>query len=662
MSFKLTNIEYIPQSARELFLEQFEKDLQFFQLIFLLFNRTSPIKNIDLMWAEDGPAGRVGLRRCFSTADALTGSCARFFGQHEQDGRGPRFCRLVNHNGKRESESCGLSDKAAEMRVRASGEPQVYRCDAGLIDIAVPVFINGQLVATLLTGQVLKEAHNAPELVQITETAKRLPWVDTDALAEAYWEVPIVTEEDIQNAIVLMQVFAEYLAASWARVMEIVAEQRNRGRELSIYNKEFAYAVLEGDSTDRTAVSHLLPRLGFARAPNRVLIVDLEIEEQYPGMAGSFDLAFAQALQAVEQICEKHQNASCAHLKSRGVTVFLADQTNQGRLSDSHARKVAQEILNGIASRCNLGTRVGIGGIKESWHELLESYHEAAMALQMTTGPIAVWRKPSASDEALSSLVENLLESVSKLRLTEARSRVVALPLVTTRHLGQVVAAQRQFFLFVIDSMLFACRIIGLSDACISSLRICANKRLETADAVFSLQEGFTHSAEKILEEVRWLYTGKREKVVDQVCRLVERELEDPQRAAKLSIDFLATSVGLSPDHMSRLFRREKGQTLERHLMVRRVEAAKRLLLDPLNNVSQVADRCGFSDPTYFARVFRKITGCSPTDFARAPLAIPHNLYHSNAFEGATPSRRNALKQEVVAGFRSTQARSSKVH
>ncbi len=54
--------------------------------------------------------------------------------------------------------------------------------------------------------------------------------------------------------------------------------------------------------------------------------------------------------------------------------------------------------------------------------------------------------------------------------------------------------------------------------------------------------------------------------------------------------------------------------------MTRRVELAKRLLLDPLHNVSHVAQRCGFSDASYFARVFRKIAGCSPTDYCRDPL------------------------------------------
>ena len=54
--------------------------------------------------------------------------------------------------------------------------------------------------------------------------------------------------------------------------------------------------------------------------------------------------------------------------------------------------------------------------------------------------------------------------------------------------------------------------------------------------------------------------------------------------------------------------------------MVKRVEKAKSLLLDPQNNVSQVAERCGFSEATYFARVFRMIAGYSPSEYRENPL------------------------------------------
>ena len=80
-----------------------------------------------------------------------------------------------------------------------------------------------------------------------------------------------------------------------------------------------------------------------------------------------------------------------------------------------------------------------------------------------------------------------------------------------------------------------------------------------------------------------------------------------------------ARALGVSTGHLSRTFRRLTGMTFREYAMARRVEHARRLLLDPLHNVSSVSDSCGFSTPAYFARVFRKAVGCSPGEYAREP-------------------------------------------
>jgi AraC-like DNA-binding protein len=59
--------------------------------------------------------------------------------------------------------------------------------------------------------------------------------------------------------------------------------------------------------------------------------------------------------------------------------------------------------------------------------------------------------------------------------------------------------------------------------------------------------------------------------------------------------------------------------TFREYVISRRIEFAQRLLLDPLNNISSVSDACGFSTPAYFARVFRKVVGCAPTEYANDP-------------------------------------------
>jgi AraC-like DNA-binding protein len=104
------------------------------------------------------------------------------------------------------------------------------------------------------------------------------------------------------------------------------------------------------------------------------------------------------------------------------------------------------------------------------------------------------------------------------------------------------------------------------------------------------------------------------------VRTIIERELDERSSAQSLSIVKIACGLGISTGHLSRMFKRTTGVTLERYLMILRIESGKRLLLEPLANISDTAERCGFSDSAYFARVFRKIVGCSPKEYREDPM------------------------------------------
>jgi two-component system, response regulator YesN len=85
--------------------------------------------------------------------------------------------------------------------------------------------------------------------------------------------------------------------------------------------------------------------------------------------------------------------------------------------------------------------------------------------------------------------------------------------------------------------------------------------------------------------------------------------------AGDLYIDEVADEVGIGPQHLSRLFKEELDSSFTRYLNERRVEHARFLLLTSAFNVAEVADRVGFRDANYFGKVFRRLTGVTPTQY-----------------------------------------------
>lgn len=90
----------------------------------------------------------------------------------------------------------------------------------------------------------------------------------------------------------------------------------------------------------------------------------------------------------------------------------------------------------------------------------------------------------------------------------------------------------------------------------------------------------------------------------------------------RLTLNDLARAAGeQSPWQFIRRYRAATGQTPMQAFLHRKIARACYLLEVSDLPVAEVAQRFGFEDPYYFSRVFRKITGVSPSHYRRAGLA-----------------------------------------
>jgi AraC-like DNA-binding protein len=77
----------------------------------------------------------------------------------------------------------------------------------------------------------------------------------------------------------------------------------------------------------------------------------------------------------------------------------------------------------------------------------------------------------------------------------------------------------------------------------------------------------------------------------------------------------VAEAIGYNADYLGRIYRQVYGCTLTEAIHRRRVQVACKYLLDSSLTIEQIADKCGFSDPDYFRRIFRRHMQISPGNY-----------------------------------------------
>ena len=112
-------------------------------------------------------------------------------------------------------------------------------------------------------------------------------------------------------------------------------------------------------------------------------------------------------------------------------------------------------------------------------------------------------------------------------------------------------------------------------------------------------------------------YTGQEISSTDSRSMEVVTKLIgyiDAHIAEDLSLETLSEYVSFSTFHLSRMFKRYTGTTLNKYIINKRIDKAKLLLKGPMS-ITAVSKEVGFNNYNHFYRTFKNVTGTSPADY-----------------------------------------------
>lgn len=153
-------------------------------------------------------------------------------------------------------------------------------------------------------------------------------------------------------------------------------------------------------------------------------------------------------------------------------------------------------------------------------------------------------------------------------------------------------------------------------------------KPYESKEVIYAVEEGkrLIDKYNKVLKtkDTVEVVDGVEEKIGDVRLSLAKETIDTYIKTHymdDISMHDLACVMNYSDAHFCKLFKQCFKENFTAYLTEYRINIAKKMLEDPRWNIKDIGTASGYVDSNYFARVFKRVAGCTPTEY-RANILV----------------------------------------
>lgn len=116
------------------------------------------------------------------------------------------------------------------------------------------------------------------------------------------------------------------------------------------------------------------------------------------------------------------------------------------------------------------------------------------------------------------------------------------------------------------------------------------------------------------------LISGNETKIADAVTQ-IKKYIDENFSDSDLSLDKISAVLSYNKKYISTVFKNKFKTGVSEYISILRIQHACTLIQQGVTSIKNVAYLCGFHDPAYFSKVFRKKMGVSPKEHIKKGLS-----------------------------------------
>ena len=135
----------------------------------------------------------------------------------------------------------------------------------------------------------------------------------------------------------------------------------------------------------------------------------------------------------------------------------------------------------------------------------------------------------------------------------------------------------------------------------------------KNAESMEEINNAFNAMVENICSSINDKKKHKHKDLVDKIIEFINEDFNNQD----LSIEKIADNFGMNATYIGRLFKNYTQKGINELINEVRIDKAKELLQSDKNSIEVISQKCGFSNMSYFYKVFKSINGATPNEYRK---------------------------------------------
>jgi two-component system response regulator YesN len=410
-------------------------------------------------------------------------------------------------------------------------------------------------------------------------------------------------------------------------------EQEQLRQKLRLYEpfvaKEMINALVAGTFRDSDLQQYLHHHHDLMNHNHVVLAIEIIRTDRVLDISTSDWNLFRFAVNNIirEVILEGDTKSSLVELHSHhaAVLVQFPYESPVDKMLEQ-TRKLGKRIIQCTAKYLSIQLHIGVGHVKDRWERISDSTEEAFQALSLKRfAPCpdfdlyeyAIDQKEGEWDLSTSirpiKFYQQLAEAIQHTQ--EERSlQMIRAFLVQLKESEQTKPSFLQRLGMEIWTIFtYSLYNTGVVlDEQFPPQDIHAE--LKNISKINQLEEWLEQKVTEICRNRSWNENVKHKHAVEFMVEYIHDHYSED-----ITLSDLAEKVYISRNYLSHIFRSSTGDTFNQYVTKVRMEKAKRLILEGKYLIYEIAEKVGYKNVPYFSTLYKKHTGCNPSDLLKSP-------------------------------------------